>query len=177
MTDFTSYFQRKRRRAAHAPSRLVGVCRQAAILGFSYLAGLADVGSVVAAAYLSNKLLRVASLGLLPSVESVTSVGVFVAALVALFALQRGEYDLRFYPTRTGQFTRTFPAWNLAFLVALALGFATKTTAVFSREGVGVFYLFGFICLVLARYAIVDLAAALRRSRLVPPRRVVIVGF
>jgi hypothetical protein len=151
--------------------------RAIAPVGFSYLAGLADVSAIVASAYLSDKLYHVASFGLLPPVESVTSVGVFVALLIVLFAVQRSEYDLRNFLMKSGQFARTFPSWNLAFLFALAFGFATKTTAVFSRGGVGIFYIFGFLSLVLARIALVQLAIVLRRSRMIQPRRVVIVGF
>ena len=177
ITHISSDIRRARARAAYTRSRTQGLLRAIAPVSFSYLAGLADVSAIVASAYLSDKLYHVASFGLLPPVESVTSVGVFVALLIVLFAVQRSEYDLRNFLMKSGQFARTFPSWNLAFLFALAFGFATKTTAVFSRGGVGIFYIFGFLSLVLARIALVQLAIVLRRSRMIQPRRVVIVGF
>ena len=75
------------------------------------------------------------------------------------------------------QVARAFSVWNFAFIVALALGFATKTSSDFSRGAVGVFYISGFVSLALGRRMLTGAAAWLRRTRLTPPRRVVAIGL
>ena len=67
--------------------------------------------------------------------------------------------------------------WNFAFIAALALGFATKTSSDFSRGAVGVFDISGSISRALGRRMLTGVAAWLRRTRLTPPRRVVAIGL
>ncbi len=148
-----------------------------ATAGFGYLAAFADAASIVLAAFGSRGIYHLLTFGLAPSVEPVTSAGGVVATLVVLTTLQRGEYQLKPYFVRSGQFTRALPVWNLAILVALTLGFATKTTAIYSRGAVGVFYIVGFIAMVGARRALVEIAEVLRAKQLAAPRRVLFVGF
>jgi Undecaprenyl-phosphate glucose phosphotransferase len=145
--------------------------------GFAYLAALVDAIAIVGAAYVAKFLYDAVTHGLPNEIEMEPPAGVVVALLVVLSTAQRGDYDLARYTSRSGQVSRAFPVWNIAFLVVLALGFATKTTSEFSRGAGGVFYVAGFASIALARRALVDLAHAMRRTRLTSARRMVVVGF
>ena len=148
-----------------------------ASLGFAYLAALADGLAIVGAAAASSALYRVVTLGRMPPVESATAVGVLVGVIVIAAGVQKGEYGLDGYGARAGQFARGFSAWNFAFLCALALGFATRTSSDFSRGAVGVFYVAGFLSMFGARLALVEIVGRTRRAGLMRPRRVIVVGF
>ena len=140
-------------------------------------AALVDAVAIVAAAAASSALYRLVTLGRMPPVESATAVGVLVGVIVIAAGVQKGEYGLDGYGARAGQFARGFSAWNFAFLCALALGFATRTSSDFSRGAVGVFYVAGFVSIFAARLALVEVVERTRRAGLIRPRRVVVVGF
>jgi len=146
-------------------------------LVFSYFAALVEGVVIVLCGGFASRLYGLATFGRMPGAESVAAVG-WVAALLFVFAtLQRGEYNVQTYRSRGGLLARTFPTWNIAFLATLTLGFATKTTADYSRAGVAVFYLVAFVALVATRRGFVRLTASLGRAGLLAPRRVVVVGF
>ena len=148
-----------------------------ASLGFAYLAALIDALAIVGAAAASSALYRIVTLGRMPPVESATMVGVIVGVIAIAAGVQKNEYGLEGYASSGGQFIRSFSAWNFAFLCALALGFATRTSSDFSRGAVGVFYVAGFISMFAARLALVAVVERTRRAGLIRPRRVVVVGF
>jgi Undecaprenyl-phosphate glucose phosphotransferase len=146
-------------------------------IGFAYLAGLLDALAILSAAAASSALYRIVTFGRMPPVESATTVGVIVGAIVIAAGVQNGEYGLEGYSERAGQFARSFSAWNFAFLCALALGFATRTSSDFSRGAVGVFYVAGFVAMFATRLALVEAVGRTQRAGLIRPRRVVVVGF
>ena len=146
-------------------------------IGFAYLAALVDALAILGAAAASSALYRIVTLGRMPPVESATTVGVIVAVIVIAAGAQKGDYGLEGYAARGGQFGRSFSTWNFAFLCALALGFATRTSSDFSRGAVGVFAVAGFLALLAARLALVAAVERARRAGLIRPRRVVVVGF
>jgi Undecaprenyl-phosphate glucose phosphotransferase len=150
---------------------------QLAPIGFAYVGVLVDGVAIVSAAYISRSLYGLVTLGLLPDVEPVTSVGVLVAVLAALSTIQRSGYGLKHFTNTSGQISRAFSVWNFAFVGALALGFATKTSSDFSRGAVGVFYFAGLVSFALGRRILADVAAWMTRTRLTPPRRVVAIGL
>jgi len=164
-------------RALPRPQRRSRAFDDIASIGFAYLAALLDATAIVSAAAVSSALYRFVTLGRMPPVESATSVGVIVGVIVIAAGVQRGEYGLEGYASRGGQFSRSFSVWNFAFLCALALGFATRTSSDFSRGAVGVFYVAGFLALFAARLALVETVERTRRAGLIRPRRVVVVGF
>ncbi len=144
---------------------------------FPYAAALVDGAAIFAAAAASAELYHFLTFGRMPDVEAATSVGLVVGAIVVAVAVQRGQYSLDVYARRGGQFARSLSAWNFAFLCALALGFATRTSVLYSRGAVGVFYVAGLIALFGARRLLVDMIERAERAGLVAPRRVVVVGF
>ncbi len=146
-------------------------------IGFAYLAALVDAMAILGAAAASSALYRIVTLGRMPPVESATTVGVIVGVIVIAAGVQKGGYPLEGYASSGGQFVRGFSTWNFAFLCALALGFATRTSGDFSRGAVGVFFVAGFLTLFAARLALVEVLERARRAGLMRPRRVVVVGF
>jgi Undecaprenyl-phosphate glucose phosphotransferase len=144
---------------------------------FSCFAALCDLAAILAAATAAGSLYALASFGLLPPVESPTAAGAVVALFIVLSGLQHRDYSLKAYSTLSGQFARVFPAWNLAFLCALALGFATKSTEQYSRAATAVFYLSGLASITATRTLVAMLVSAFRARDLLPLRRLFVVGF
>ena len=177
------------RRGAHSITRARGAplspgrrqrsraLEEFASIGFAYLAVLVDAVAIIGAAAASSALYRIVTLGRMPPVESATTVGVILSAIVIAARVHHGEYGLEVYSARGRQFAHSFPTWNLAFLCALALGFATKTSGDFSRGAVGVFYVAGFVAMFAARLALVEVVVWTRHIGLIRPRRIVVVGF
>jgi Undecaprenyl-phosphate glucose phosphotransferase len=147
------------------------------VAAFPYLAALVDALAIFAAAAASAPLYRVITLGRMPEVEAATTVGFVVAAIVVVVATQRGQYGREGYAMRGGQFARALAAWNFAFLCALALLFATRSSAIYSRGAVGVFYLAGLFALFGVRRLLVVLVERAERADWIAPRRVVVVGL
>jgi len=166
-----------RGRGSHFKMKLRGAMRNVLPVGFAYFAAIADGAMILVTAYCANSFWGLFTFGYFPRAESVVPVGFAVAALVIGSGVQRGEYDLQFYLRKAGQTARAFGVWNLVFFVALALGFATKTTSDFSRGAMTVFYFVGYVSLVATRRAVVDLAHLMIQKRVMIPRRMVIVGF
>ena len=156
-----------------------GLARDSAkrFAGFPFAAALVDALAIFAAAAASAQLYRLLTLGRMPEVEAATSVGLVVGIIVVAVAIQRGQYSLNVYARRGGLFALSLSAWNFAFLCALALGFATRTSALYSRGAVGVFYVTGLIALFGARRLLAVLVERAERAGLIAPRRVVVVGF
>jgi len=144
---------------------------------FPYLAALADALAIFVVAAASAALYQIVTLGRMPEVEAATTVGLVVAAIVVVVAAQRDQYGRDGYARRGGQFSRALTAWNFAFLCALALLFATRTSAVYSRGAVGVFYFAGFLALFGVRRLLVGLVERAERAGWFAPRRVVVVGL
>ena len=159
----------RRDRADRRASRLAGA--------FPYFAAIADALAIFATAAGSATLYHVVTFGHMPEVEAATSVGLIVAAIVVLAAAQRGQYRREGYAVSNGQFARALAAWNFAFLCALALAFATRTSAIYSRGAVGVFYATGLIALFAVRRLLAALVERAERAGWVAPRRVVVVGL
>ena len=150
---------------------------KSAPLLFSAFAALAEGAVIVLSGEAANRAYALATLGRMPPVQSVAAVGWVVALLFILASLQRDDYSLQAYRSRSGILARTFPTWNVVFLAALALGFATKTTADYSRAGVAVFYVLAFVGVAATRRGLVEVTARLGKAGWIAPRRVVVVGF
>ncbi len=157
--------------------RWASASKGVAEIAFGWLAALGDFCAVALAAGASNVIYKLATFGLLPGVEPVTGVGAVVGALVVVSNIQRNEYSVKRFETFSGHFGRCVSVWNLAFFCVFALGFATKTTDVFSRGATGVLYVVGLVALGGMRAVMVRVAEATKRAGWLPLRRLVVVGF
>jgi Undecaprenyl-phosphate glucose phosphotransferase len=103
-------------------------------------------------------------------------VGLFMGLLFLVANLMRNEYAVANYLTFAGHIRRTLLLWNIASLAALTFGFVTKTTAEFSRGSVLLYYVAGFISIVLTRAAVVSYVKADAKAGGFSARRVFLVG-
>jgi polysaccharide biosynthesis protein PslA len=66
--------------------------------------------------------------------------------------------------------------WNVAFFLAIGLGFIVKASADFSRGAIVLFYAAGFACVVLARGILAGVARQITARGMAPLRQVFVVG-
>jgi hypothetical protein len=103
-------------------------------------------------------------------------VGAAAASIFVLPSLIRGEYALRNFFSFKPHVQRIFNLWNVTFLCLLTLGFLAKTTDVYSRGTIVLFYLAGFPVILLARSALVRAAILGSKIGLVSAQRVFLIG-
>ena len=146
-------------------------------LGFGMAAAFADFAAVLGTGLLSEIVYHYAAFGdrasLGPNVQA--------AALIALFVVvsnaARETYAIENYRSFRGHPRRVVALWIAASVLLLALGFATKTTAVYSRGSGLLFFAAGLPALMAARYLMVRLARGPGLVGQLAERRVHLVGF
>jgi hypothetical protein len=143
---------------------------------FAVMAVLWDVAAICAAAIVAGSSYHLIVHGNLGPVDTYVQIGAIVALLVAVPALARQDYDIARYIAHTSHGRRLFQLWNMAFLAGIALGFFTKTSDIFSRGTVVVFYVLGFVLLLLARRLIGKLVRYASKTGAVEARRIFLVG-
>ena len=164
-------------RAATFARRKLTHAQALGALAFAYFAAIIDASFVFGAAIASYSIYTFLMLGFVGRLAPSIEMGVVVAMLVALTNALKSGYDIRHYRRGSGQVPRAFVNWNIAFSSALVIGFAARVSSEFPRGAIGVFYLCGFVSLLLARRASVLAFAFLRRRGMATPRRVAVVGF
>ena len=146
-------------------------------LGFGLAAALADFAAVLGAGLMSELVYQLVAFG------APTGFGpnVQAAALVALFVVvpnaAREAYAIEHYRTFAGHPRRAVPLWITASVLLLALGFATKTTAEYSRVSGLLFFAAGLPALLAARFAMVRIAHGPGLVGRLSERRIHLVGF
>src|SRR5262249_54970749 len=103
-------------------------------------------------------------------------VGAAGASIFVLPSLIRGEYALRNFFSFKPHVHRIFNLWNVTFLCLLTVGFLAKTTDVYSRGTIVLFYLAGFPAILLARSAVVRATILGSKIGLVSAQRVFLIG-
>ena len=103
------------------------------------------------------------------------SIGALTSLLFALPVVFRDEYKFQDFLEGKRAPSRTFMLWNTAFLCLAVVGFLTKTTGIFSRGWLVVFYVVG-LCAVISLDATV---APSDGTRLVAPwqRSLTLIGL
>jgi Undecaprenyl-phosphate glucose phosphotransferase len=144
---------------------------------FSLLAGAADAAAIVVSALVIGWAYHLAALGEQPFNENLIQIGTVISLFVVLPNVMRGEYAIGNFLDHAGHARRSFQLWNLAFAAALVLGFATKTSMIFSRGTVGLLYVGGFAALVASRHLLVRIVQIGAKTGAVAARRIFLVGF
>jgi len=112
--------------------------------------------------------------GLIPPNMQICSL---VALLFVLSNALRGDYRTAdFFASRVNGW-RLFTVWSASFLIALAFSFLTKSTGEFSRAGVVLFYVAGYVAIYVTRLALQHIARGATAAGGVASRRVFLVGF
>ena len=135
---------------------------------------LADVFAIAGTAVVTGTLYHKAFYADPAVLEYLLQAGLLIALLVAIPSLIRDEYRLANYLIFKGR--GLFPVWNIAFMSAIALGFLTKTSAVYSRGSIVLFYAAGLAALILSRYLMSALVRSASRRGSVSFRRVFLIG-
>ena len=125
---------------------------------FAIGAALSDLGAIVATSVATGVIYHLALYDRFAPVDSFLQVGFIIGLLVLVPKISRSDYELSKYISFQGHFRRLFLQWNIAFLSALALGFMTKTSSIFSRATVFAFYICGFAALLLVRIMIIRIS-------------------
>jgi Undecaprenyl-phosphate glucose phosphotransferase len=164
------------RRAAWASllrRRQVEVTRLAVALAGASIDAIAILGTGIAteAAYYSIVHRTAAPLGI--NVQIAAIIGIFVILTNAL----RSDYVIENYLRWIPQITRVSLVWTGAFILMLALGFLTKTTADYSRALGLTFFLSGLIALLLARLGLVRFLASRSAIGADSVKRVFLIGY
>lgn len=109
-------------------------------------------------------------------VQSYAAIGCLTALVYGSVFLIRDEYSVESILEGNRGNSRLFVVWNMAFVALAVIGFITKSTAVFSRGWLLMFYVVGFL-------TVIALNAALHRvldfcilRGIVRRRRMMIVG-
>lgn len=103
-------------------------------------------------------------------------VGALTSALFTLPVIFRDEYKFQDFLEGKRSPARTFMFWNYAFLCLALVGFLTKTTGVYSRGWLVVFYCVGLITVISLDATVSRVLAMAIASGRVASRRLMLVG-
>lgn len=153
--------------------RRVEMTRLAVALGGASMDAIAIIGAGIASEAVYYKLFfgTAAPLGI--NVQ----VAMIVCIFMLLFNTMRSDYVIETYLSWARQIPKLSLAWAGAFILVLALGFVSKTTADYSRALGLAFFASGWLALVLGRAIMVGFLS--RRSAIGADsvRRVVVIGY
>jgi Undecaprenyl-phosphate glucose phosphotransferase len=144
---------------------------------FSLLAAATDAAAIIVSALLIGWAYHLVALGEQPLNENLLQVGSVITLFFVLPNMMRGEYAIGSFLDFRGHAGRTFQLWNIAFVAAIVLGFMTKTSMIFSRGTVLLFYAGGFLALTAGRYLLVRVVQIGSKTGTVAARRIFLVGF
>ena len=139
--------------------------------GLATVAAGADLVVIVAAAIVAG-LIYGQGWGATDTASSGVVIGLLFLAVNTL----RHDYALPRYLTLKAHNERVLMAWVMAFGAALVLGFMTKTSAVYSRGALGIFFVIGYAALLLARKALIYRIRGRAEAGQITSRTIMLVG-
>jgi Undecaprenyl-phosphate glucose phosphotransferase len=110
------------------------------------------------------------------SIEQYANIGGLAGFIYGLTFLIRDEYSVESLLEGHRDNTRLFLVWNLVFVTLAAIGFLTKSTAVFSRGWLLLFYCVGMVTVIALNAAVQRSLAVLIDRGIVRRRKLMIVG-
>lgn len=157
-------------RSAQAPRLAIGNT------AFAIIALATESLAILAASVSSGAAYHLAAYGNIGPIEIYFAVGALTALLYTLPFVFRDEYDIEDFLEGRRATRRIFVIWNYAFLCLALFGFLTKTTGIFSRGWMILFYAAGLVT-VIAIDAFIDAAlkSAIARGHIVY-RRLMLIG-
>lgn len=143
---------------------------------FAILALVTESLAILTASVSSGSLYHLAVYEDLGPVEIYLTIGALTALLYTLPFVFRDEYDIEDFLEGRRATRRIFVIWNYAFLCLALFGFVTKTTGIFSRGSMILFYVVGLVA-VIAVDAFIDamLKSAKAHGHIIH-RRVMLIG-
>ena len=114
--------------------------------------------------------------GFIGSLDQYISIGTLTGLIYAFTFLVRDEYSVESLLEGHRANGRLFLVWNLAFVSLAAMGFLTKSTAIFSRGWLLLFYCVGLVTVIAVNAALQRSLAGLIERGVVRRRKLMIVG-
>lgn len=143
---------------------------------FVAFALLCDAAGIVLAAVLVGLAYHATIYGTLGPVRNFATFGVIITLAFAALKLARGDYSVTGYVLSRHRIEREMWTWTAAFLCVLCISFLAKTTGLYSRGAVVIFYIAGLITLPSQRLALAALAKAVLSDGRMVTRRAFLVG-
>jgi Undecaprenyl-phosphate glucose phosphotransferase len=136
----------------------------------------ADAAIIIAASALTSSVYHFVVYGWIGPWTDSLLIGGAAASIFMLPGLARGDYSPSNYYSFKPHIRRVFFLWNVTFLWLLALGFLAKTTDVYSRGAIILFYAAGLPAILLLRSALVHAVVLGSKFGLVSAQRVFLIG-
>jgi Undecaprenyl-phosphate glucose phosphotransferase len=143
---------------------------------FSCFAAFADISVIVVSALAVSWIYHWLVLGQMSGWENQAQVGAAIALFMLVPGVLRRDYDIVRFLDFRGHADRAFQLWNAAFISAITLSFLAKTSVVYSRGAVVLFYVAGYVAVVATRFLLVRLVQVASKTGTVTARRILLVG-
>lgn len=143
---------------------------------FALSAFAAELLAIVAIAILTGVVYHWLAYGNLGSLDQFASIGGLASLIYGLTFLVRDEYSIESLGEGHRVNMRVFLVWNVTFASLAAIGFLTKSTGLFSRGWLLVFYGVGLIAMIATNITIQRTLATLIALGLVRRRKLLLVG-
>ena len=143
---------------------------------FTILALLADVLVICGAATVSGIAYHLFTYGAVGAPARYLIVGVITGLIFVLPFLIRGDYRVRTYSGSEPSHGRIFFVWIYAFLCLGIIGFLTKTTHVYSRGWLLIFFFVGLLSLIALNAILERVTDMLIESGRIVGRRMMLIG-
>ena len=144
--------------------------------GFAVTLLAVEAVAIVAMALLTGLAYHQGVYGDLGDIVHYATVGALTSLLFTLPVIFRDEYKFQDFLEGKRAPARTFMTWNYAFLCLATVGFLTKTSGVFSRGWLVVFYCAGLLTVISLDAAVSRVLALAIASGRVASRRLMLVG-
>ncbi len=143
---------------------------------FGALAFVSDFGAIIVTSIATGMLYHSAAYGDVGPLSLFWEAGLLVGFFYTLPFLFREKYSLTSFISNDEPLLGRFFVWNYAFFSMFAVGFLTKSTDIFSRGTVVLFYFAGFIAVALLRHLLVGAVKTGCKSGRIAARRIMLVG-
>jgi Undecaprenyl-phosphate glucose phosphotransferase len=136
----------------------------------------ADVAIIIGMSALTGAIYHLLVYGEIGPWTDFLLIGSAAAIIFVLPGVTRGDYSLANYFSLKPHIRRAFLLWNVTLLCLLALGFLAKTTDIYSRGAIVLFYAAGLPAILLSRSALVRAVILGSKFGLVSAQRVFLIG-
>lgn len=143
----------------------------------SIFAALFDAAAILLLAVLSSLAYHAAIYRAFGMVDNALKLGAMIAVAFIFLKTMRGEYTLSSYTASKRWIGREWAVWAAAFICVLCFSFFAKTSGMFSRGAVAIFFCAGALTLPVVRLGLNRLASTLLRDGGIAARRVFIIGL
>lgn len=143
---------------------------------FVALALICDGLSIMIAAVVAGLAYHATFYGTLGPVSKFANFGAIITLAFATLKLSRGDYGIARYALARHGIERDMWTWTAAFICVLCISFLAKTTELYSRGAVVLFYTGGLVALPALRLGLAALAKSFLSDGRIVTRRAFMIG-